>query len=133
MTKQNKLFAAGLTAGIVAIGAGYVYSQSNSQSSTQSQNQATPNSASAAGNTSTADSKQAVTIAYQTGGLTQPNLLKPTKPMNKPRSVISIGESLIPVQTSLLPSVPAALILAISAQVHWQPLPPKAYRFKFFW
>ena len=31
MTKQNKLFAAGLTAGIVVVGAGYVYSQSNSQ------------------------------------------------------------------------------------------------------
>ena len=67
MTKQNKLFAAGLTAGIVAIGAGYVYSQSNSQSQAQSQNQATSNSASSTGNTSTADSKQAVTIAYQTG------------------------------------------------------------------
>ena len=67
MTKQNKLFAAGLTAGIVAIGAGYVYSQSNSQSQAQSQNQATPTSASSTGNTSTADSKQAVTIAYQTG------------------------------------------------------------------
>lgn len=63
MTKHNKLFAAGLTAGIVAIGTGYVYSQATPKS----QNQSQETYASATTSSATTDSKPAVTIAYQTG------------------------------------------------------------------
>lgn len=64
MAKQNKLFTAGITAGIIAIGGGYAYSQSQSHSTTTATSIDTQSHTSS---TNKADTLSAVNIAYQTG------------------------------------------------------------------
>ena len=79
-----------------------------------------------------ADSKQAVTIAYQTG-LTQPNLLKQTKPMEDKPHARDINWRKFDTGADVVAAISAGGIdIGNIGSSPLAPLPPKAYR-QSFW